>query len=167
MYGVDWGYTNPTVCLAIGLDSDNRIHILEEIHEKKLLIEDFISLVKSMQKRYGVGPLYADPSEPQFIQKFISAGLNCMEADNEVLPGIQRVSSKIDVKGDGRAALYIDPKCIHTISEFENYRYAETKEGRPQQEKVYDHTMDALRYAISSIGITEFAILEDPEGVIF
>jgi len=27
--------------------------------------------------------------------------------------------------------------------------------------------MDALRYAISSIGITEFAILEDPEGVIF
>jgi len=48
--------------------------------------------------------------------------------------------------------LFVDPKCVETIREFNLYRYPEQTEGRNADEepqKTDDHCMDALRYAVA------------------
>jgi len=53
--------------------------------------------------------------------------------------------------GEG-VRLYVDPRCGHTIREFNLYRYPEQGESiaAPEEpEKANDHCMDALRYAVA------------------
>jgi PBSX family phage terminase large subunit len=169
IYGVDWGYTNPSVILAIGLDSDNRAYVMEEFYQKRIAIEDLVGIAKQMQARYGEGAFYADPSEPQFIAAFNNAGLSCIAANNEIMPGINNVGKLLEVKDDKRASLYIDPSCVNTIMELENYSYPESRENRPELDKplkVHDHAMDALRYALISLRQGEFVVL-DKLGALF
>ena len=48
--------------------------------------------------------------------------------------------------------LYVDPRCVNTIREFNLYRYPEQGESiaAPEEpEKANDHCMDALRYAVA------------------
>ena len=140
------GFTNPSVILAIGIDSDNRAYVMEEFYQTRVMIDDLIDVAKKMQEKYGEGVFYADPSEPQFISAFNNAGLSCTAAKNEIMPGINKVSTMLEVKDDKRAALYVDPSCLNTIMEFENYSYPEVKEGRPELDKplkVHDHCLVA------------------------
>jgi len=72
---------------------------------------------------------------------FNNAGLTCVDANNEVLPGINKVSTALEVKKDGRPGLFVDPKCVNIIMEFENYSYAKPEVGKVQADKplkVYD-----------------------------
>ena len=59
-YGIDWGYTNPSVILAIGIDADNRIHVIDEFCQSRVMIEDLITIAKQFQNRHGQGAFYAD-----------------------------------------------------------------------------------------------------------
>lgn len=153
--GVDWGYTNPMACSVMGIDGDGRKYIIDEIYEKRLDIDVFYDMLKSFQKKYEIDAFYADPSEPQFIEKFFRNGLNIQKADNEVMYGINQVNQHLKVKEDKKPRLYVDESCVNTIMEFENYRYPEGKEGKPTQEnpiKLFDHLMDCIRYAIVKTG---------------
>lgn len=158
--------------VIIGLDGDGRAYILEEFYQSGVQIETVISWLKEKQKKYGFERGYGDPSEPQFIQKLCQAELGCVEADNEILPGVNAVYDYLEVRKDGRPRLFVMETCRNTIDEFSAYRYAETKEGVPKQEKplkVDDHLMDAVRYALKThnFGSKGYVILEDPEGVVF
>lgn len=155
--GVDWGYTNPSVILVIGIDYDNRYYVIEEFYERKILIEDLIGIAKSLRDKYDISMFYCDPSEPQFIYQFRDKGLNAVGGDNEIRPGINAVSTKLRIRGDGQPALFVNTICRNTVTEFENYRYPEGTSEKPTQEnpiKLYDHALDALRYAM--IGAEKF-----------
>lgn len=170
IYGIDWGYTNSAVVLAIGLDSDNRMHVVEEFYEKGILIEGHAEAVVSLQKKYGEGVCVADPSEPEHIRVFRNNNLTVIEANNKILPGITKVASQLEIQKDDRPRLFVDPSCVNTIMEFENYRYPESKEEKPVQEnplKIHDHAMDALRYVAMHLDKgPEFVVLED-RGLLF
>lgn len=164
IYGVDWGYNNPSVLLAIGVTADQQLYVVEEFYKRKASIEEHIEIAKEFQENHGDGTFYADPSEPQFIQKFHEAGIDCIGAKNEIRPGINKVGSFLEKKMEsGEPALLVDPSCVHTIMELEQYSYALAKEGKPEHDKplkVHDHAMDALRYACMSFGAGEFRLLE-------
>ena len=164
IYGVDWGFTNPSVILAIGLDSDNRAYILEEFYQRRVMIEDLVKAAKGMKEKYGDGVFYADPSEPQFIMAFNNAGLSCVGAKNDIMAGINKVGSMLEEKGDGKPALFVDASCVNTIMEFENYCYPDVKEGRPDLDKplkIHDHAMDCCKYALLSLNASSFAVLDE------
>lgn len=151
--GLDWGWQNPSVMLVIGIDGDDNYHVLEEYYARKVMLDDFVKIVSDAQKKYEISTFYADPSEPQNIQLMKNAGLNVLGADNELLPGINKVGTKLSKKPTGEYSLTVSPSCVNLIMEFENYRYPENKEGHAERDvpiKAFDHAMDALRYAIYS-----------------
>src|SRR3990167_229612 len=157
--GIDFGFTNASVCVFAGIDSDGRIFVFDEIHEPGLLINEFIERIKQKIDEHQIpmkyiNNFYCDPSEPSFIKMFNQAGLKAIAANNEVLPGIIEVTSYLETQKDGKPRLFIRNNCVQTIKEFEQYRYPDDKEERNKEEvplKVYDHSMDALRYLIMGL----------------
>lgn len=148
--GVDWGYTNPSVIVVMGVDSDDRLYIVEEFYKSKILIDDLVGVANQLKTKYNIQTFYCDPSEPQFIVKFRMEGLNAVKGNNEVVAGINEVNNRLKVRGDDKPRLFVDEWCTNTIVEFENYRYPESKDLKEVKEepvKLYDHAMDAVRYA--------------------
>ena len=138
----------------MGADSDGRLYILEELYEKRVHNHEFAGMVKGVVKGRDV-IFQADPSEPQFIDSFNQEGLTTHGADNELLPGIQKVAGLLKLQKDGLPRLFVDASCVNTINEFESYRYPEGVEGRPLVDKplkMMDHLMDAVRYAVMGEG---------------
>lgn len=142
--GVDFGFVNPSVILVIGLDFDNRLWIIDEFYERNVLIDDLIRNAKELKDKYNIQRFIADPSEPQFIQMFRNAGLQTLEAINDVIPGIAKVSTYLEVQKDSKPRLFLRKNCINTLMEFEMYRYPDKKIGREFNEKplkIYDHCL--------------------------
>ncbi len=169
--GIDWGYTNPMVFHLWAIDGDDRMYLLHEFHERKIQIEQLIDEIKNVAERYlkllgshgitKIDTIYADPSEPQFIDKIRSEGFNIVAADNAIVPGIQAVTQKLQDPGDGKPMLMIDKSCLEVINEFNVYRYPEIRDGRPTQEnplKVFDHAMDAIKYVIMGCGGSQMGV---------
>lgn len=71
-----------------------------------------------------------------------------------VRAGIQTVTSLLALREDGTRGLYVDPRCVNLIAEFESYAYATAERSKrdPAEEPVKqsDHLMDATRYALHS-----------------
>lgn len=146
VYGIDWGFSHPSVCLAVGFDGDGRAYVLEEIYQRGLVAPDFIRLVKDLQKKHGKGRTFADPSEPGLIQEFNNKGVYVENANNEVMAGIQRVAAALGFQKDKRPGLFVDRSCVNTIMEFESYRYPEGKDGKAMKDaplKIFDDCLVA------------------------
>lgn len=147
--GVDWGFANPGVIVALGVDGDGRLYVLAEAYERRRRVEEWAEVALQMRDAWGISEFYCDPSEPDYIKVFRERGLKAEGADNTVLPGIQTVKNALAVRGDGRAGLTISPECVHLLSEFEQYQWAENRHGiKDAPVKANDHAMDALRYAV-------------------
>jgi PBSX family phage terminase large subunit len=151
--GVDFGYTNPSAMVLFTLDNDDRVWVHEEFYEREVFVEELVrKLEEWKQMGYDIQGIYCDPSQPGSIQKIRDAGFNAYDADNSVFDGIREVSNKIAKRADGKPGLFVrEPSCPNLLVEFMNYRYQESEDGKPMQEKpvkMFDHAMDALRYGI-------------------
>jgi PBSX family phage terminase large subunit len=157
--GIDEGYTNPAVILVVALDGDGRGHLLVEYYQRRALQGDVVAEARRLQAAYNIAAFYADPSAAGLIGELRSVGLAVQEANNDVFPGIQYVKQQFAIAGDGRPRLTIDPSCVHTIAELESYVWKESRAGvKDEPEKVNDHAMDALRYALYS------GVMSSPTG---
>ena len=139
IYGLDFGYNNPTACLRIGL-KDGNIYILDELYERYKTNQELIEMLRDFITEPNA-PVYCDSAEPQRIQELIQAGYYAMPSDKSVKDGIDFIK---------RHKIYISENCANTIKEIESYKWREDKEGNLLEEpvKFMDHTMDALRYAV-------------------
>ena len=168
--GCDFGYTNPMVCLVVGLDSDDRFFVIDEFYEKRVVFDIFLNVCEDFRKKYGIEAFYCDPSEPMLIQQMNNFGLNAISAENEIIPGINKIYSMLEEAGDGEPRLFVDKKCVNTIMEFEQYSYADTKDGKPLKDvplDVFNHSLDSLRYIVNSLGAGEMVLLPDDHGAFF
>ena len=140
VYGLDFGYNNPTACLKIGIKDDD-IYILDELYETHLTNEDLIEKLKDfIDNRYD--EIYSD-TEPDRIKEIERAGFNIRAAKKAK----QKVANGIDLLK--RKKIYIHENCTNTIEEIKNYKYKEDRQGNVLEEpvKFKDHAMDAMRYA--------------------
>lgn len=143
--GVDEGYTNPAVILVIGLDGDDRAHVVEEFYQRRVLQGEVVATAKQLHGQYGIETFYPDPSAAGLIADMQEAGLPVIAANNAVNDGIQAVKARWAIAGDGRPCLTVEPTCTSTIAEAESYIW---KPGRDEPVKLNDHAMDTLRYAL-------------------
>lgn len=144
LYGVDWGYRNPSAILAIVEDRTGGLTVVEEFYENRVTTGDLADVATEMAGRWGPGTFYCDPAEPDSIEEFNRAGLDAVEADNDILPGISTVTSHLD-------DLTVRESCQNVINEFTSYRYPdETGEDNAKEKPVdaNNHALDALRYAL-------------------
>jgi PBSX family phage terminase large subunit len=145
VYGVDWGFSNPSVALAISWRGDQPV-VIDEVYEARLTDDDLAREVEDMQDRHGAGRVYCDPAEPGSIETFRRAGLQAVEADNEVTPGIKTVTQYGD-------RLRVHRRCQNLINEFGMYQYRDGGDS-DRVRKQNDHAMDALRYALHTSDVS-------------
>lgn len=140
IYAIDWGFRNPCAMLAMTLRNKQPV-VLEEFYKTHTTDDQLIVIAKAWEERYGRGPFYCDPSQPDSISKFRKAGLDAKGAKNAVVPGIKTVTTYI-LNG-----LRVSPFCQNLINEMRSYVYSE---GRDMPIKLNDHACDALRYGLHS-----------------
>ena len=140
IYGLDFGYINPTVLVEIRL-KENEVWVQELIYQSRLTNSDLIELLKMKVDKNA--QIYADSSEPQRIDEIYKAGFNIYPANKDIKFGINKVKEY---------KLHILEDSTNTIKEIRSYKWREDKEGRILEEpvKFNDHSMDAIRYAIAS-----------------
>lgn len=103
---VDWGWTNPGVLHVYGVDHDDRMILVAEHYHTRRPVEGWwIPRAIELTERYGVDAWVCDPSEPAYIAQLQAAGLNAIPAQNDIMPGVTAVQSRLVDPGDGRVRL--------------------------------------------------------------
>ncbi|GAB1348342.1 PBSX family phage terminase large subunit [Ignavibacteriales bacterium] len=139
IFGIDFGYNNPTALVQIGI-KDRACYLKELLYETKLTNSDIVTRLEALNiPKYA--EIYGDPAEPDKIEDIFRAGYN-------IKPAVKSVKSGIDfVK---RLKLFSNSGNININKEVNTYKWKEDKDERLLEEpvKLYDHTMDAIRYAL-------------------
>jgi len=151
--GIDWGFSNPFSLLAIGIDGDGRADVIDEVYLSRLAPEQVLAYCRGFQDTYRPDTFFCDPAEPANIKMLCDAGLNAVEAPNDVMPGISLVSSYLPRQADGRTRLRVARRCVGLISEFGQYQYGKDRDGRSTERPVdaANHSLAALRYALMGV----------------
>jgi phage terminase large subunit len=144
IYGLDFGFKNPSALIKIGI-KDQDLYLQELLYESELTNTELIKKVKQL-----IGPfdrnrsIYADSAEPDRIEEFEQAGFNVYPAyKGSIVDGVDWVK---------KYRCYVDKESENLIKEKENYTWKMDKDGNPVEPNVpvkfLDHLMDAKRYAI-------------------
>jgi PBSX family phage terminase large subunit len=159
IFGEDEGYTNPSVLLDVGLDSDGRIHIFREWYRRNQLQDAVVTANKAWCDEIHPGSVAVDASAAGLIASLRDAGVPAVSHKGRVMDGIGKVQNALAVQEDKRPRLTIDPSCVNTIAEFESYVW---KDGKDEPEKQNDHGMDALRYVMDEAEGGGVTVVESP-----
>jgi len=165
--GIDFGYgVNPTVCLWIAVDKDDRWYVIDEYYEIKDTDDYHTGMILAASGKYPSTIMsYADPSNPQKIEAWSKMGVYLTAATRVgntnlsqwVANGIDLIKEKLKLSPiDKKPYLYVFNTCDNLIDEFKKYRYKKQPgdglNNTIRPEKADDHGLDALRYfAISYV----------------
>lgn len=158
--GIDYGQSNATTFILVGLGSDNKMYVLDEYYHSG---KD--SQIQKSPKQYSLDfkkwlikcgddgipvrheRIFIDPSAKGFMLQLAEEGVGGVrQADNEVLRGIELISSVI-TSGNFRILAH----CKETITEMNSYRWDEKAQERGEDKpiKQFDHCLDGLRYVVN------------------
>lgn len=146
--GVDWGYEHPNPIILLGDDKDGNTYVLEDYTQKHKFINYWVEIAKNLQTRFGRNLIfYADSARPDNVNEFQSNELNCINANKNVLPGIECVARKMR---EGKFYV-VDTASNGLLDEIYQYAWDEST-GLPLKENDVRHNdrLDAIRYAIYS-----------------
>jgi phage terminase large subunit len=167
LVSMDWGFTNPGVLQVWGVDMDDVAYLIYEVYRSQRTMPWWIDRLNEVAVRWPAWDkrVTADPAESDHIAMVNKAGFRCTEANNDVVPGINAVRDRMADKGNGKAGLYLYALANEQIDEelreaskpwssqmeMGVYAYPKGQDGKPIKEKpvkVFDHGMDAMRYAV-------------------
>ena len=151
-HGLDFGYVNdPSALMIIKHDPDKKIiYITREFVRDGLLNNQIAEMIN--EAGISKEEIFADSQEAKSIDE--------IRYDNiHPVPRIKRTKKGKDSVIHGiqwlkQHYIYIDPSCFKAIQEFENYTWKKDKKtGIYTNEPVdsYNHTIDALRYALNNL----------------
>ncbi len=144
-YGLDFGYTNdPTAIVAVYYHNGG--YILDEVAFTKGLSNRQIA---DVLLNFDKAIVIADSAEPKSIDEIKSYEINILPATkgkDSIRNGIQVVQEE---------KISVTRRSTNILNEYRNYMWRTDKDGKflvPNiPEGGYDHTMDAIRYAMVSI----------------
>lgn len=154
-YGLDFGYSNdPSAIVAIYYYNGG--YILDEVMYRKGLSNKQLSDVLLNQKQ---ALTVADSAEPKSIDEMISYGVSIIPAtkgQGSVLQGIQYVQQQ---------QISVTKRSLNLLKEYRNYLWQTDKEGRiiNTPEDLFNHAMDAIRYAFSTLRPQAEDLLDIPD----
>jgi hypothetical protein len=168
----DWGYTNPLAAVEFQVSPSDQIFVWRVYYKSYKTLTDVAAELKAQEQPdgYHIDLCFGDPADPeavvtmaQLLQTQIWAP-RALKSDYTWLDGImlmrQFMKADREVSKDEygtptyESSFFVDPRCLPVIKEFSNYRSKEPVAGRNVPElgnKVQDHTIDALRYALLCI----------------
>jgi phage terminase large subunit len=143
-FGMDFGYTNdPSAIVAIYYYEGG--YLVDELCFNRGLSNKQLADIILSQPRQAL--CIADSAEPKSIDEIRSYGVNIQPTEkgkDSVLYGIQAVQDQ---------RISVTKRSINVIKEYRNYLWQTDKNGiiMNEPEHLFSHSMDAIRYAISSI----------------
>lgn len=152
--GIDFGFTNPFVCLWLAKDRDENWYVYREYYKAHTGIQEHIANITKKSAYEHYSGTFADPENAEDRDELRKAGISTLLARKDVARGIEFIQSKLKVKENGRPSLYIFDTCKNTSREMAMYQYPTgTASKNPKDLPVAknDHTLDALRYIIYSV----------------
>ena len=150
--GIDWGWNHPTAVVLFGYSRNSDYYIIDELYAQKLEADGVIQWIKQKQEEYQRFFSFAncDNARPEQNDKLRrNLGLIVYEEKPKVEDSIALVRSVINFD-----KLNVSLKCVHTLQEFETYRYPSEDEqlkSTVQADlpvKMNDDCMDAVRYGL-------------------
>jgi hypothetical protein len=165
---MDFGFSNPFVCLWVQMDSAGAVRVIDEYMQAKTMISKHGEAVIARTPG-GLGAItkaYCDPAGTQRngvtgtgeVRELEAMGIRCKYRPSRILEGIELVRRALKA-GDGKSRLVINPKCRRLIEAMQCYHYPEDAAKRateqPVKDGVYDHPIDALRYFFVNYGRSE------------
>jgi len=142
IYGLDFGFNNPSALVRLDL-RDGAAYLTEVVYQSDLTTADLVDTMRREGVRAG-DPIYADAAEPDRIEEIYRAGYNVHPADK----GPGSVAAGIDTVK--RSTIFSRAQNVNINREVGAYKWREDRSGKLLDEpaKLFDHAMDALRYAI-------------------
>jgi len=149
-YGLDFGYTNdPTAIVA--LYYYNGGYIVDEItYQKGLSNKQIADILKNEEQIMVI----ADSAEPKSIDEIRSYGVNITGAKKKKERfGGEQSYLKWSIGLVQEQRISITKRSINIIREYRNYLWEVDKNGRVENtpEKGFDHSLDAIRYAVTTL----------------
>lgn len=142
-YGLDFGYSNDPTAI-VGIYYHDGGYIWDEICYQKGLSNKQIADIFLNQPGALV---IADSAEPKSIDEIKSYGINILPAEK----GKDSVNNGIQLVRDQKISL--TTRSLNIIKENRNYSWRRDRDGKILNvpEGIWNHSMDAGRYAMSSI----------------
>jgi len=144
VYGLDFGYVDPTAMTRCGEYKDGFI-IDQLYYETNTTVEDLIRRFTGLIDNKN-NYIYCDNARPDSIETIYRAGYNahpCDKGQGSIKSGIDFLLSK---------KLYITQRSHDIIKELQMYSWKKTKDGDYIDEPLdaFNHSIDSFRYAIVS-----------------
>lgn len=141
--GMDFGWEHPAAVVLFGESENGNTYILKEYSGQHRNIDDWISIVKRVQKYTGQITIYCDSARPDLISDMQCADLCAVNARKDVIAGIGEVATMFKQK-----KLFVVRENVDLFDkEIDTYCW---KDGADEPVKINDDVMDAVRYGIYS-----------------
>jgi hypothetical protein len=154
---LDFGFTNPFVCLWIQVDNDGVIRVIDEYVRSRATIDVHAAQLKARIPggESRVIATFCDPAGAgtndvtgtSAARELGSLGINVRYRRSGITEGIELIRRAIR-NGAGQSRFIVSPRCARLIEALTCYHYPDSpvKNELPLKDGVYDHPIDALRY---------------------
>jgi PBSX family phage terminase large subunit len=157
---IDFGQTNPTAVLWIGVDLSGNMYVYDELYRTNLYTSELAHLINAKSPDYYTAT-YGDSAAAQSIKDLSEHGIfvyptskaKGATGQDYVKSGIERIKEALKVsEHTGKPKLFVASHCQNLIDEFLSYEWETLKreqegdKNKPEKpKKVNDHAIDALR----------------------
>lgn len=152
--GIDFGFTNPFVCLWGAIDPDGCLWIYRELYKTNLLVSEAAYEIKRQTKNDPAPRFVVADHDAEDRATLNKAGIKTRRAKKDVLTGINKVKERLKVGRNGKPRLRVHIGCGHLLHEMYEYVWEEGRGGLNVKEapkKKDDHAQDALRYMVMAL----------------
>lgn len=141
--GIDFGFNAPSAIVKIDfVDDSNEVYVEELLYASGLTNTELITEIGKLNIKNHI--IYCDSAEPDRIKEIRKAGYRVIEAYKNIDDGITIVHNKKLLILDGSTNL------MKEIASYCYMRDNETGKYIDKPIKLFDHLMDAMRYAIAT-----------------
>ena len=147
--GLDFGYaTDPSALIVSYVDDETKtLYIDREYVKRGMTNPDIYALCEHENLTKEV--IVADSAEPKSIAELNKLGLYRLKPSTKGPGSIEQGIQKVQ-----QYKIYVNPECVETITELENYEYKKDRmTGEYLNEPVdrFNHCLDALRYSLQTL----------------
>lgn len=164
---IDFGYSNPFVCLWLALDDDGRLFVYRQLYMSQRTVRAHAQQINSWSagERYEATVADHDAEDRATLAEH---GIETIAASKAISRGLQAVELRLAQAGDGKPRLFVmrdslierDERLVEMRApvsleqEFDVYMWPKGADGKALKETPVDkdnHGVDALRYGVMYI----------------
>lgn len=103
---IDFGYTNPFVCLWIARDDDGRLYVYRQLYMTQRTVRAHAAQIAKYSEGEQYEATVAD-HDAEDRATLAECGIETIAARKEISPGIQAVQERLARAGDGKPRLFV------------------------------------------------------------